>query len=217
MQNWIGILVSYIFVFAVLFLAKFAERFGKEASRKTVHITVSNWWLIAMVFFDAPLWAAIVPATFVVLNYISYRSGIFGAMERDQDAGKGDLGTVYYAISLLILAVLTFGPGKDPIVGAVGILLMGYGDGLAALIGKKYPWGKYRILSSTKSTTGNLTMFGVSLIVLLVLFSATGQPAILIPALTIAFLAAVIEGLTPLGFDNLSVPLLSSLAFYLIF
>lgn len=217
MQNWLGILVSFLFIFTVLFLAKTVERFGKEASRKTVHIAVSNWWLIAMVFFDTPLWAAIVPATFVILNYLSYRYGIFGAMERDDGAGKGDLGTVYYAISLLVLALLTFGPGKNPLIGAVGILLMGYGDGFAALLGKKYPKGKYRIMGSTKSMTGNLTMFLVSLLTLLILFAVTGQPAVLIPALVLAALATVIEGLTPLGFDNLTVPLLSALAFALIF
>lgn len=217
MNNLIGIIISFAFVFAVLFLAKFVERLGKEASRKTVHISVSNWWLIAMVFFDAPLWAAIVPACFVVLNYLSYRTGLFGAMERDTESGKGDLGTVYYAVSLLILALLTFGPGKDPLVGAVGILIMGYGDGLAALIGKKFPVGRYKILGSNKSLSGNLTMFVGSLLTLLILFSVTGQPAILIPALVIAALATLVEGLTPLGLDNLSVPLLSALAFVLIF
>ncbi|MDD2534060.1 MAG: SEC59/DGK1/VTE5 family protein [Eubacteriales bacterium] len=217
MQNWIGIIVSFAFVFSVIFVAKWVEKYGKEASRKTVHIAVSNWWILAMIFFKQPLWAAIVPACFVILNYISYRYQIFGAMEREEDQGKGDLGTVYYAVSLLVLALLTFGDGKDPIVGAVGILVMGYGDGFAALLGKRYPKGKYRIFGATKSMTGNITMFSASFAVLLILFATTGQATILLPALVIAVLATVIEAVTPLGLDNLSVPLLASLAFAVIF
>lgn len=217
MQNWIGIFVSFAFVFSVIFIAKFVERFGKEASRKTVHIAVSNWWILAMVFFDRPVWAAIVPACFVVLNYLSYRFQIFDAMERDEGQGKGDLGTVYYALSLLILAVLTFGEGKNPLIGAVGILLMGYGDGFAALLGKRFPKGKYKIFGSTKTMTGNVTMLTVSFVVLMILFAVTGQSSVWLPAIVIAALATGIEAVTPLGFDNLTVPLLAALAYAVIF
>ncbi|WP_373482159.1 hypothetical protein [Acetobacterium sp.] len=35
-----GIIVSLIYVFSVIFLAKFLERFGKEASRKAVLATL---------------------------------------------------------------------------------------------------------------------------------------------------------------------------------
>jgi phytol kinase len=195
LQNYIGIAVSFAFVFGVIFLAKFMARFGKEASRKTVHILVSNWWLLAMVFFNQPLWAAIVPACFVVLNYLSYRYKIFVVMERTE--GKGDLGTVYYALSLLILSLLTFGPGRNPVVGAAGILIMGYGDGLAALIGKRFSIGRYKIFGSTKSMAGNLTMLVVSFAVLMVLLIATGAGASLwLIALGVALVATLVEAAT---------------------
>ncbi len=216
MNNYIGIAVSFAFVFGVIFLAKFMERFGKEASRKTVHILVSNWWLLAMYFFDQPLWAAIVPACFVVMNYLSYRYKIFDVMERSE--GKGDLGTVYYAVSLLILSLLTFGNNRNPVVGAAGILIMGFGDGLAALVGKRFPFGSYKIFGSTKSMAGNLTMLGVSFAVLTVLLIAGGYGASFwLPAFAIALVATLVEAATPLGLDNLTVPLLTALSFGLVF
>ncbi|KAF5089410.1 Phytol kinase [anaerobic digester metagenome] len=211
----LGIVVSFIYVFGVIFLAKFLERFGKEASRKAVHILVCNWWLLAMVFFDSPLWAAVVPACFVILNYLSYRFQIFSSMERG--AGKGDLGTVYYAISLLLLALITFGPLNNPVVGGVGILIMGYGDGLAAVVGTRWPKWPYQILGSEKTLSGSLTMLGASFLVTTLLLAATGQPQVLIPAITLALLATVLEAATPLGLDNLTVPLVSAGAYYFLF
>lgn len=214
-NNILGIVVSFIYVFGVIFLAKFLERFGKEASRKAVHILVCNWWLLAMVFFDSPLWAAVVPACFVVLNYLSYRFQIFSSMERG--AGKGDLGTVYYAISLLLLALITFGPLNNPVVGGVGILIMGYGDGLAAVVGTRWPKWPYQIFGSEKTLSGSLTMLGASFLVTTLLLAATGQSQVLIPAIALAVLATLLEAATPLGLDNLTVPLVSAGAYYFLF
>jgi phytoene synthase len=39
--------------FTVIFLARFMARFGKEASRKTVHVLVCNWWFLAMYFLTS--------------------------------------------------------------------------------------------------------------------------------------------------------------------
>ncbi|OFV70199.1 diacylglycerol/polyprenol kinase family protein [Acetobacterium wieringae] len=214
-NNILGIVVSFIYVFGVIFLAKFLERFGKEASRKAVHILVCNWWLLAMVFFDSPFWAAVVPACFVILNYLSYRFQIFSSMERG--GGKGDLGTVYYAISLLLLALITFGPLNNLVVGGVGILIMGYGDGLAAVVGTRWPKWPYQIFGSEKTLSGSLTMLGASFLVTTLLLAATGQPQVLIPAITLALLATVLEAATPLGLDNLTVPLVSAGAYYFLF
>lgn len=214
-HNILGIMVSFIYVFGIIFLARFLERYGKEASRKAVHILVCNWWLLAMIFFDSPIWAAVVPACFVVLNYLSYRFQLFSSMERG--AGKGDLGTVYYAISLLLLALISFGPLQNPVVGGVGIMIMGYGDGLAAVIGTRWPKRPYQLLGSEKTLSGSLTMLVASFLVTLVLLAATGQPQVLIPAITLALLATVLEAITPLGLDNLTVPLVSAGVYYFIF
>lgn len=204
-RNVLGIIVSFAFIFAVIFLAGLLKKLGQEASRKFVHIGVSNWWLIAMAYFTSPVWAAVVPASFVVLNYLSYKYGLFKSMERQ--GGKEDLGTVYYAISLLILSILTFGDGGKPYLGAVGILVMGYGDGLAAVVGKALGWGKYKIFGANKSAAGSLTMFVASFAVTGILMAAYAGGFDAGKAALVAAVATVLEAATPLGFDNLTVPL----------
>ena len=76
MNNVFGILVSIIFIGIVLVSARVFEKAGKEASRKFIHIMLSNWWIIAMVFFDNVFFAALMPALFIVINYASYKMDI---------------------------------------------------------------------------------------------------------------------------------------------
>jgi phytol kinase len=187
----------------------------EEGARKFIHIGVSNWWILAMIFFEGEnaIWFAIIPpATFIVLNYLSYRLNILKAMERN---GKGSLGTVYFPISLLILVIFTYGIlGKEyAYIGGIGILIMGYGDGLAAVIGTKY--GKHK-LKNGKSLEGSLTMFIASLVVSLVLLGISSVPNVIIYSLAIASISTIIEYFTTRGLDNLTVPLGASLFYYLL-
>ena len=209
MSPWIGIAVSFAFVFAVIGAATALARIGVlqgEGSRKFIHIGVANWWLLAMWAFDSPLWAAIVPAAFVAINYASYRFAIFSAMERR--GGREDLGTVWYAVSLLVLAVWTFWKPFEPWIGAVGILTMGYGDGFAAVLGKRA--GRMRYPGSRKSLEGSAVLFAAALAVTWLVLGFSGIPRAFPIALAVAAAAVVIELATPMGFDNLTVPLLTA-------
>ena len=214
-RDILGLIVSFGFVFLVIGLSKPLERIGKETSRKFVHIAVSHWWIIAMVFFDSPQWAVVAPAAFVVLNFLSYRFDLFSSMERHE--GRGDLGTVYYAISLVVLSLLTFRPGAAPYIGAIGILIMGWGDGFAAIVGKRYGTRKVTLFGATRTLQGSLTMFVVSFLVCFVILSIYDPERALLASLTVAAGATLAEALTPLGFDNLTVPLLSSAIYTFLF
>ena len=105
MNNWLGILVSYLYIGLIIVGANLFKKRSKEASRKFIHIMLGNWWFIAMYFFTNVWFVAFVPASFVIINYLSYKKNIIKVMERDEQDG---LGTVYYAISLLILAIISF-------------------------------------------------------------------------------------------------------------
>ena len=196
--------------------AKLFEKSGQEASRKFIHIMLSNWWIIAMVFFDNMWWAAALPAVFVVINYISLKKDVIKVMEREEgDENKDSFGTVYYAISLLILALITFGPIHNPLIGLCGIIVMGYGDGLAAVIGKAVKSKEYKIGSNTKSVAGSLVMFAVTLMVTAGFFYYLAIPNWALKSIVIAVLMTMVEAVSIKGTDNLTVPLFTSLLVYL--
>lgn len=217
MNNIIGILVSIIFVFFIIGLSSLLTKFNvlsNEGSRKFIHVGVSNWWIIAMIFFNSNIYAAMVPALFVIINYISYKKQVFKAMERD--GSKNDLGTVYFALSLLILALITFKNSEFSYIGALGILVMGYGDGFAAIVGIKYGKHKFKVLGNSKSLEGSLAMFIFSFTVSLFILYIFNPINIILFSLILALISTILEAFSPYGLDNLTVPLGTSLLYYLL-
>ena len=211
MQNWIGILVSYIFIFLMIIGGKLFEKVGKEASRKFIHIMLGNWWLIAMYFFNNVWFAAFVPLTFVIINYISYKKDIIKVMEREENKKDG-LGTVYYACSLLILVIITFGVLNKPILGLVPIFVMAFGDGLAAIFGKLIKSKKYKVVLEggnvlEKSIAGSLTMFIVSFIIISIYLIYINNPFWYLKAIIISLIITVLEAISIKGTDNITVPI----------
>ncbi|PKK86995.1 MAG: hypothetical protein CVV63_02615 [Tenericutes bacterium HGW-Tenericutes-8] len=214
-MNILGLVLSYVLVFVIIGLSTILQKkgvLGDEGARKFIHIGVANWWVLAMFTFDNVWYAIIPPITFIILNYYSYKTNLIKSMER---SGNGNLGTVYFPISLLILVILTFGVTFEPLIGAIGILTLGYGDGLAAVIGSKF--GKRKLIYG-KSVEGSLTMLAATFVVTFILLAFNFSiPISLAVALVLAISATMIELYTPKGLDNLTVPLLTSLIYYLIF
>ena len=218
-MNWLGLIVSFTYIALVIVSAKMFEKKGKEISRKFIHIMLGNWWIIAMFFFDNVWFAAFGPAVFVIVNYLSYKKDLIKVMERDEQDG---FGTVYYALSLLILAIVSFGIFKNPALGLVPTLVMAYGDGLAAIIGKNTKSKKYKLSDTKKSFAGSLTMFLISLVLIggYLLFtysdmfwSSTHWPLV---SVMIAFCITAIEAVSGKGIDNISVPISTLLLLILI-
>ena len=208
-----GIIISIVFVLTTIGVSAYFEKSGRmsgEGTRKLVHIVVSNWWFIAMAFFDTGWSAAIVPLMFIVVNYVSYKKQIFTSIERGE--GAGDLGTVYYAIALFVLAFWTFSIGR-PQIGGIGILTMGYADGFAAVVGKKY--GKTKLIYG-KTIEGTLTNIVMAFAVAMFFNIGFGMGLTLSSIALITIVATFLELFTPLGFDNLSVPIGVSLLVYFI-
>lgn len=204
MSNLWGIIISYIYILIVILAAKMFEKKGKEQSRKFIHIMLGNWWIIAMLFFNNVIWAAFVPATFVIINYLSYKKNIISVMERENE--EEGLGTVYYAISLLILSIITFGIIHKPEIGLVPVLVMAYADGFAAIFGKKIKSNPIKIGKTTKSIAGCLTMFIVSFIITAVFLQQIGANMWPILALIMSLFATLVELISIKGLDNLTVP-----------
>lgn len=210
MNNFIGILVSYVYIALVIIGAKIFKKKGKEASRKFIHIMLGNWWFIAMHYFTNVWFAAFVPATFVIINYISYKKDLIKVMERDVQDG---LGTVYYAISLLILVIVSFGVYKEPSLGLIPNLVMAYGDGLAGLLGRMIKSKRYKLSDTKKSVAGSITMFVISTLLIggyllywhkEIFWSTPHWPLV---AVLIGFAITAIEAISEKGTDNITVPL----------
>ncbi|WP_414552691.1 diacylglycerol/polyprenol kinase family protein [Anabaena sp. CCY 0017] len=215
---WLQITVVTVWVSLILLIAWVVYRFAKgepEIVRKIVHIGTGNvimlaWWL------DVPASLGITAS--IVASAITLLSYRFPLLPGINSVGRQSLGTFFYAVSMGIL-VAWFWHIEQPQYAAIGIMVMAWGDGLAALIGQRFGKHKYKVFGAQKSWEGSLTMALVSFIISsLILLSVEGNLwQTWVVSLAIALTATSLEAISFLGIDNLTVPLGSaSLAFLLI-
>lgn len=215
---WLQIAIVAVWVLFILAIAWGVNRLADkdpEIVRKIVHIGTGNvillaWWLNipASVGITASILASAV-------TLLSYRFPILPGIN---SVGRQSLGTFFYSVSFGIL-VACFWYLQQPQYAALGILVMTWGDGFAALIGQRFGQHKYKVFGSQKSWEGSLTMVLVSCLVsFLVLLSVQGNIwQTWLVALIVAVVATALEAFSFLGIDNLTVPLGSAaLAFFLI-
>ncbi|ABB57073.1 diacylglycerol/polyprenol kinase family protein [Synechococcus elongatus] len=201
-----GILAVVAWLGLVGLLAWLASRhpdIPNEWVRKIVHIGTGNVILIAWAF-QIP--AAIGIAAAVLFSGVALLSFWLPILPGLQNVGRHSLGTFFYAVSigLLIAGFWHWAPRY----AALGILVMTYGDGLAALVGQQ--WGRHRFHLQgigQKSWEGSLTMMAVSFLVAVILLGLTQTPGTIAISLAVAIAAPLLELWSWYGIDNLSVPL----------
>jgi len=202
--------IASLWVGGVILLAEGLNRSGKvgsEAVRKIVHIGIGNvillaWWL------QIPTWLGVSASVlFSLVTLLSYRVPILPGIN---SVGRKSLGTFFYAVSFALLIARFW--DTQPHFAVVGILVMTWGDGLAALVGKQ--WGKhpYTLWGIDKSWEGSGTMllvsYGVCVCVLLPTLASGSSVAL--PALGVAIAATSFEAFSKYGVDNLTVPIASA-------
>jgi uncharacterized protein (TIGR00297 family) len=137
--QWLGLGISYLFVFVVIGVAQVLLKrgvLGAGSTRKVVHIGVAHWWLLAMLFIDNLAVALVGPVSFIVINYVSWRRHIFAAMEHEEP--RKNLGTIYFPVALTVLVLLTWSGLFPRWYGLLAILVLGWGDGSASLLGERF-------------------------------------------------------------------------------
>ena len=208
MQNLWGLIISYLFIGIVIISSRIFQKYGEEASRKYIHIALVGWWPIAMIFFNNTLCALIGPISFVIINYLSYKKDLIKTMERSK---KDGLGTVYYAISLVLMVIYTFEIVKRPALGFCGMSIMCIGDGFASIIGKKVKSYEYKIGNTKKTIAGSITMFLITFIIYSVFLINFGTQFWLIKSILVSILLTIVEAVSIKGTDNITVPVIATL------
>ncbi|WP_322744783.1 SEC59/DGK1/VTE5 family protein [[Phormidium] sp. LEGE 05292] len=214
---WFKIAIAAVWVGAIVLTAELLHRYtttDPEKIRKVVHIGTGQvillaWWL------EIPAWVGI--AASILASTITLLSYKFPILPGINSVGRKSLGTFFYALSIGIL-VAWFWQIQQPQYAAIGILVMTWGDGLAALIGQKYGKHPYKIGGIQKSWEGSLTMTVVSFVVTsLILLAVQGNIwQIYVVSIAVALVATALEAFSKLGVDNLTVPVGSAALSFLL-
>ena len=215
MDQGTALLWSYLFVFLVIGTATVLQKtwhLSADFSRKFVHIGVGNWAYLAIFLFQDWYIAIIPPISFVLINYLSYRFTIFKAMELEEK----NPGTIYFAVSLTILTFCTFYSHPATIFPYAGLIVMTWGDGMAAVVGQKWPLRRLKVNKSAGGVLAFVVFSTAALFIYFMLVSAFTGPIAFLIAFGVAVAGAVIEYFSPGHTDNLTVTLFIGLAGWLI-
>lgn len=219
--NIITAVLSVVYVFAVVAVMDFFVKkgFPQHISRKVVHICAGSW-LIFWIFFEPNHWTKylnIAPAAvwFILLLIKGFTAApdddAVKTMTRTGDRKELLKGPLYFTIVMMIMGTVFF----DKYIAAVSMGILGFGDGLAPLFGKY--WGKHKFTIFTEKTfEGSLSFlfFGIlgASILSFILFGEVRFYLII----TATVVSTIIEAFSPKDIDNLLIPVVCLLIFYII-
>ncbi len=224
--NGLKYFLIYMFsIAAVLFLINKIKPLPKELFRKLFHFVAFS--SVVVMIYAAKEWiaAAIVPIGVIAVNYpvlaIASKNEKFTKMFSERRPGemKSSLFQLFGTMALII--TVSWGVLGHKELAVAAILMWGFGDAAAALIGKRF--GKHKVLSlkfvdHKKSWEGTAAMSFVAAVFGIVSLMVVGNVPLsyCIPAIVVAApVAAVTELVTRGGFDTVTVPLASSIAIYI--
>lgn len=201
-----------VLVIALTWVLRKKFEFPDEVYRKFLHISISFAWPILYYTLAGTIHLFILIAVAVVASLIGVKFGLFDVISRGEE--KHRLGIVLFPVSIFFMVIITqFVPNAVYACG-LGIFALSFGDGFAALIGKRY--GKYTPkLYSNKSVAGTLAcilfaFLGMALVSLLM-----GHTVASWKLLVLGILAAIIE-LFSGDWDNIAIPIPVMIVGYLV-
>lgn len=208
MNNWLGLIICFAYVFGIIGAAEGLRRWRGYSSgftRKVIHIGVGmmSWGLHFL--FDSPWFFVAACGAFMVINFLDWRYGFFAAMA---SSDRSNLGTVYFPFAAAVVALLFW---EQPPLMVAALMPLTWGDGMAPVVGKAYGRRHYSVHTSTRSVEGSLGFFvGCLLFTWLALWGMGGAPdvsagAALLPALAITVATTLVEAVSIWGLDNLTI------------
>jgi phytol kinase len=212
-HNALVTLMTFVYVFSVPPLMDYLvtnHSLPRDISRKITHICAGSAIVFLPLFIDGD-WSHYLNITvFAVWTVLLIQKGLFAAdddqavktMTRTGDKKELLKGTLYFVIVAMICGTVYY---KQP-AGVMAMAMLGWGDGLAPIIGTRYGKMKYHILSD-KSVEGSLAFLAGSVLaglffVHLIVPESFDAGKIIV----IALIATIVEGVSPKEVDNLTIP-----------
>jgi dolichol kinase len=197
------IFFTLVAVFIALMINEFLWRKHKiknEFARKSIHISVAVF-VAFWPYYLSYLYIEYIAIAFIIVILISRRYRLFQSID---EVKRSTLGELFFPLGILAAALLA--PQKE--VFTIALLCVGLADGLAALVGQRYGRSnRYKIFKGFKSIAGSLTVFIVSLIILLLTNYFGSMHLAIISFIVLPLDVALVEAFAPIGSDDFLIPI----------
>ena len=204
--NAIAVGVGYAAIFVIAEVWYHYLKPEAEITRKFVHIAGGLCSLLFPLLFSSHWYVLTLAVLFFILLLSSKKLGFFPSINKIDRPSTGSLG--FPAALYISFAAYSF--FDKPLYFYLPVLILTICDPAACLSGKKWPMGRYRSGSGTKTLTGSMVFFLLAFIITAALLNSFYNADFIICA-AYAFVFASFttgaEALSGYGFDNLSIPL----------
>ena len=217
--NLIATFIVFIYIMSIIkIMDKMVTKgFPQDISRKIIHISAGSWVVFWPLFYGGH-WSYIFNIAVAVLWTLLFLvKGLTASsddpavktMTRTGDPKELLRGPLFFTLVMEFIGIFYF----MKLEGVLTMAALGWGDGLAPVFGKYYGKTKYSVWGNEKSLQGSLAMLIFTIIGALILtafsnFIFNYQPADLIRNIVIvAFVATIVEAVSPKDIDNLLIPL----------
>jgi dolichol kinase len=208
----------FLSLFAVAEILYYKFKVRAELTRKLVHIGTGFLTLLFPIMLHDQRTVLILCFTFALIILASLK---FNFLRSINGIDRKSYGSISYPVSVYgcYLVYYYLKPGSpDPYIYPnpyvyfyLPILTLAVCDPVAALTGKKFPYGQYKIGKDVKTATGSSSFFVSSVVLTLFVywflypnfFSIENMLPI---ALLIAVFSTISEALSGKGIDNITIP-----------
>ena len=208
--GYILTILYVLFILGIGGLLKKKNLINEEGSRKLVHIFVSLAYIIMYKTIGISIHMIIIPIIFIILNYISYKKNLFEGMEI---SSRKSLGTVYYPLSMTIMATITYFENSFYPYYGIGLFIMAFADGIAPLVADKIK--TKTLLNTNRSISGSLTVLIISILMLIIFKSIFNLNLNILNIVVLGLVSTILEFIGG-KFDNLILPIGISIISYLV-
>lgn len=212
----IGITVLYIMVMVgTVMLARKLFTIPDELFRKILHFILLGAYIPLVFAFEAWWMATIFAASLIIILFpalsIAGKIPMFSAFVNERKKGEFKSSMVLAVGMMAFSVTVCWGLFGDRYLVLASIYAWGIGDGLAALVGKRFGKHKikWRMADGKKSVEGSATMFLcalVSVFAVLLVRGGIGMPVCFAIAFLSALVCTVAEMCAKNGWDTVICP-----------
>jgi phytol kinase len=204
-----GILsLSFLVLFGIAEILYHKFKVKAELTRKLVHFVTGILTLLFPILLDNHWLVLLLCGSFALILALSLK---FGLIKSINAIDRESHGSISYPISVYGCYLAYNHYDNQLLFFYLPILTLAICDPLAALFGKRFPLGKFKIGNDTKTIVGCSAFFISSLILTITLLFLLSPDNFnlshaLIASLTIAAIATTTEAISGRGLDNITIP-----------
>ncbi len=202
------ILATYFFLLlAVAEILYHVLKIKVEFTRKFVHIITGFLTLLFPVMLGNQWFVLLLCSSFAVILILSKK---FNLLQSINAIERKSVGSLSYPISVYGCYLAFYYSNQHYMYYYLPILILAICDPIAALTGKKWPIGEYKVGKERKTLLGSTLFFLSAFAVVMIVSKLLNQPfevqKTILVAISIALIATMAEAISRKGYDNITIP-----------